>query len=126
MLIRAIALSLLGLGLLSAQPALADGMYCGSRLVSEGDSTGRVRGVCGDPAAANQRVELRTVRRYVDGPCVADRGAIRCGHVEEHTVQVTIDEWMYDFGPSVLVKTLTFEQGRLLRVESGGYGTKES
>jgi hypothetical protein len=41
-------------------------------------------------------------------------------------VQVTIDEWLYDFGPSVLVKTLTFEQGRLLRVETGGYGTKES
>lgn len=109
---------------LSAGSALADGMRCGSRLVSQGDSIGEVRSICGQPDATSQRKELRSVRRWVDGPCVNDRGTIRCGYLEERTVEVVIDEWMYDFGPSALIRHLTFEQGLLLNVATGGYGTK--
>ena len=37
---------------------------------------------------------------------------------------VVIDEWTYDLGTHSLVRYLTFEQGRLLRVATGGYGNK--
>lgn len=108
---------------LFAPAARAEGMRCGSRLVSDGDPMDRVRDVCGAPNAMRQRTELRTVKRYVSAPCVQDRGGVRCGYVEEQTVQVVIDEWTYDFGPSTLVRYVTFEQGQLLRVTTGGYGT---
>ena len=122
--VRSLSLLLALLGWIAAAPAHADGMRCGNRLVSDGDLTAEVRSRCGAPDAANQRVELRTVRRYVDGPCFNDRGTVRCGHVEERTIEVIIDEWMYDFGPHALVRYLTFEQGRLVRTATGGYGTK--
>jgi hypothetical protein len=112
-------------GLLSFSTAYADGMRCGTKLVSDGDSTFDVHSVCGAPDAASQRSELRTVRTYVNGPCFQDQGVIRCGRIEERVIQVTIDEWIYDFGPHNLVRYLTFEQGRLYRVATGGYGNKQ-
>jgi hypothetical protein len=107
---------------LVASQVQADGMRCGTKLASDGDSTHEVRSICGDPAAAQQRVEHRTVRRWVSGPCVQFQGQLQCGHMIEHTVQVVIDEWTYDFGPHQFIRYVTFEQGKLMSVVTGGYG----
>jgi hypothetical protein len=50
--------------------------------------------------------------------------ASRCTAFVEDTIQVPLDEWTYDFGPDRLVQYLTFEQGLLVRISSGGYGHK--
>jgi hypothetical protein len=93
------------------------GMRCGSRLVSEGDSTYRVRQLCGDPVSAVRRVEYRSIRvpiaRHPSGQGFA---------YGERTVEVVIDEWIYDFGPQKLVRHLTFEQDRLVNTTTGRYG----
>jgi hypothetical protein len=102
--------------------AFADGMRCGTKLVSDGDSLHDVRSRCGEPDHAERRVEKRTVRRWVQGPCLQDRGAVRCGQMVERTVEVVIDEWTYDFGPHKFVHYLTFEQDTLLTVRTGSYG----
>ena len=52
-----------------AGEAAAEGMRCGNRLVSKGDSTYEVRSRCGEPSDANRRVETRTERRRVRVPC---------------------------------------------------------
>ncbi len=109
--------------LLTSQ-AYADGMRCGSKLVSEGDSLYDVRSLCGIPDFTSQRVEYRTVRRIVNGPCFKQQGQLICGHVEEHSVEVQIDEWVYDTGSTRFIRTLTFEQGRLREVVTGRYGNK--
>lgn len=119
-----IRIALCTLVCLNAASAHADGMRCGSKLVSEGDSPYQVRTVCGSPDSENQWVEYRTMRRWVSTPCFQDRGVVRCGYVEELVVPVAVEQWFYDFGPHSLVRHLTFEQGRLLRVATGGYGTK--
>lgn len=106
--------------------AQADGMRCGSRLVSEGDLLYEVRQRCGDPDAMSQRVEYRTVRTFVNGPCYQEQGQLRCGQVIERTVEVVIDEWVYDKGEHKFVRYLTFEQGRLANVRTGRYGSKDS
>jgi hypothetical protein len=103
--------------------AAADGMRCGTRLVSDGDTTYQVRNLCGAPDQAVQRTELRTVSQWVDGPCLY-RGQVRCGSMVQYTVQVQVDEWLYDFGPHQLLRTLVFEDGRLIRLVTGGYGQK--
>ena len=45
--------------------------------------------------------------------------------MEEYTVEVTIDEWTYDFGSNRFLQFLKFEQGRLVRLQSGSYGQKD-
>lgn len=106
-------------GWLSAGSAQAD-TRCQGKLVSEGDPQYQVRNLCGSPDQATQRVELRTVRNTVLVPC----GRGLCNQVVEQTVQVVIEEWVYDLGPNNLIRFLAFEQGRLFRITTGGYGTK--
>lgn len=107
--------------MLGAGDAAAEGMRCGNRLVSKGDSTYEVRSRCGEPREATRRVETRSERRRVRVPC--GRGEARCDRVQEVTVDVVIDEWVYDFGPQTFVRYLTFVDGKLFRVNTGSYGS---
>jgi len=105
--------------------ASADGMRCGSRVVSSGDTLYAVRAVCGEPDAADRRVVTRTEVQRVKAPCFRDdRGAVRCERDTAVQVDVIIDEWTYDFGTQKFIRYLTFENGRLQRVATGGYGYK--
>jgi hypothetical protein len=115
------ALGALALGLAEAE-AEADGMRCGSRLIAAGDSTYTVKSRCGDPQDVSRRVETRTERRRVRVPC-GRGGEARCDSVQEVSADVVVDEWTYDFGPQRFVHFLTFLDGKLARVETGGYGT---
>lgn len=101
-----------------------DGMRCGTKLVSSGDSLLQVQDRCGAPDASAQRTELRIVRSWISVPCFKESNVIRCGQWVEQAVTIVIDDWTYDFGPSNLIRFLTFEQGKLQRVATGGYGNK--
>ncbi len=114
-------LAALGIAL-GADDAWADGMRCGSRLVSKGDSTYVVRSRCGEPDDATRRVETRTERRRVRVAC--GRGDALCDRVQEVSTDVVVDEWIYDFGPQQFVRYLTFFDGKLTRVETGSYGSE--
>ena len=107
--------------LTAAGDAHAYSMSCRNRIVSTGDSTYKVKGICGDPDDARQRVETRTVRRRVSVPCAQGY----CSVVVEDAVQVVIDEWTYDFGTQRFVRYLTFEQGILSKIDTGSYGYKK-
>jgi len=114
-------------GLPIAPLAHADGMRCGNRLISDGDLMYEVKNVCGAPDQATQRTERRIVSRAVQSTCYDARGqAYLCTTVVQEAIEVVLDEWYYDFGRSVLVKTVTFESGRLVRVVTGSYGTKDT
>jgi hypothetical protein len=104
--------------------ASADSLSCNNRIVSSGDSRYEVRSVCGEPDDAAQRVEYRSVKGRVSGPCVRDSGKLRCAQTREHVVEVVIDEWVYDFGRNRFIEYLTFEQGRLVAIRAGSYGHK--
>lgn len=123
----ALSLGLAALGALYTPLAHADGMRCGNRLISDGDLMYEVKNVCGVPDQATQRTERRIVSRAVQGTCYTPRGqAYLCTTVVQEAVEVVLDEWYYDFGRSVLVKTVTFESGRLVRIVTGSYGTKDT
>jgi uncharacterized protein DUF2845 len=117
------AVAVLSLG---AADVAADGMRCGQRLVSKGDTLYAVRAVCGEPDAADRRVVTRSEQRRVRGPCFKGRdGKLQCERIEEFLVDVVIDEWTYDFGTQRFVRYLTFENGSLARVATGSYGYKQ-
>ena len=116
-----VGLALLGL---EAPRAGADALRCGRKLISDGDTLYDVRSRCGEPDNKIQRVELRTVRQWLQGPCVGPDPR-NCGRVIERTIEVTIDEWIYDFGPHQFINYLVFEQGHLISIVSGKRGTKQ-
>ena len=106
----------------SLAPALSavhaeSGMRCGSRLVGEGDSTYLVRQRCGEPVEARSHTELRRIATGVRHP---ESGRFV---TVEHTVEVPVDTWLYDFGSHKVLRRVTFEHGRLVNVETEGYGS---
>lgn len=115
---------LLFAGLTTSASARADTIGCKGRIVGTGASRYEVRSVCGEPDDVSQRVEYRTLRGRVAGPCTRQGDRIVCSDTREHVIEVVIDEWLYDFGKNRFIQYLTFEQGRLVTVRSGGYGHK--
>jgi hypothetical protein len=126
---NATSLLVAGFLFLAGGRADADGMRCGNRLVSSGDSLYEVAQTCGDPDARENRVEYHTVRYSVPAPCPVGAGAPPpprggCRVIVEKTVSVVIDEWTYDFGKNRFIQRVRFEQGKLVSVASDGYGHK--
>ncbi|RYZ09543.1 MAG: DUF2845 domain-containing protein [Myxococcales bacterium] len=111
-------------GLTTSASARADSLGCKGRIVSSGDTRYEVKAVCGEPDDASQRVEYRTLRGRVAGPCTRQGDKIVCSQTREQVVEVVIDEWLYDFGRNRFIQHLLFEQGKLVSVTSGGYGHK--
>jgi len=85
---------------------------CEGRLVSMGASPWDVQSICGDPAQVNDSVEI------VLKPVYNPQGRV-AGHVP---VEVPKQVWTYNFGSSRLMYLLTFLEGTLVKIETGGYG----
>ncbi len=96
---------------------LALALRCQGRIVSLGDHALRVRNVCGEPTHIEIFQEVLPVLRY-DPHCFFVHHPF-CAH----TIYLTTEVWTYDFGPGRLVYFLTFRQGKLVHMETGGYGT---
>ncbi len=121
---KAGALALSVAALITSASARADTLSCEGRIVATGDTRYDVKSVCGEPDDAVQRVEYRTLRGRVSGPCARSDGKIICSQTREQVIEVVIEEWTYDFGRNRFVEYLTFEQGRLLSIRTGSYGRK--
>ena len=126
---KACAPVLLAIGLVLAVPLPAradasrtEGFRCGRRLVGTGDHMLEVRNRCGEPDFVTQRVEKRKVKVKVRRWIVDHVEEVS----EEDTVDVTVDEWTYDLGPERFVRYVAFENGRVVGVTTGNYGTKDT
>ena len=97
---------------LTALPAAADSMRCGSKLIAEEDSIEKVLYLCGEPASKYRTWIVRQPRYYVGSNEYSFPG-------EE---DVPVDLWTYDFGPNKLMMRLRFVAGRLESIETLGYG----
>jgi hypothetical protein len=85
---------------------------CNGRVVSEGASPWDIQVICGDPAQINDTIEI--VLKPVYGPH---------GRAEGHLpVGVPKQVWTYNFGSSRLMYILTFIEGTLVKIDTGGYG----
>jgi hypothetical protein len=96
------------------------GFRCGGRLIGLGDHAYDVQKKCGEPEAITQKLEKRKVknkvRRWTNG--------VAQDLTEEREVEVTIDEWVYDFGPHRFVRYVSFEDNRVVNIRSGERGRK--
>jgi hypothetical protein len=95
-----------------------DACRCGNKLVSTGDTKSEVLANCGPPAWAEERTEERIER--IHGGDYYDRGVLR--EPVYGKVQVNVDEWFYNFGPTRFMQVFKFENGKLVSIENGDYG----
>jgi len=102
----------------------ASGFRCGTRLVSEGDTRAEVIQKCGEPTFVDAWEEELIQR---------DFGAVRnydsrTGRYEESRepflvkIQVKIDLWTYNLGPTQFTRYLRFENGILKEISTGAKG----
>lgn len=82
---------------------------CSEQIVSIGDSKSDVLAKCGDPTWKDKRQEEFKEK--------LDSGL-------ERNVFVTIEEWTYNLGSNRFVRILTFRNGKLVDIKSGGYGSE--
>jgi Protein of unknown function (DUF2845) len=95
-----------------AMVGIAGALECGGRLVSIGNSPWEVQAICGAPAEIDDSVEIILKPAYDPS-----------GHVAGHwPIAVPKSVWTYNFGPSRLIYVLTFLEGKLAKMETGGYG----
>lgn len=94
----------------AAQPPIPRAR-CAERSFHEGDAVYDVLTRCGEPAFREVRLDVRARVSSDGGPVV-----------EAQSVTVAVEVWTYDFGPGTFVRHLTFEDGKLVRIETGSYG----
>jgi hypothetical protein len=91
---------------------IACALDCNGRVVSMGASPWDVQSICGDPEQVSETIEI--VLKPVYDPQ---------GHVAGHLpVGVPKQVWTYNFGSSRLMYILTFLEGMLVKIDTGGYG----
>jgi hypothetical protein len=106
--IAVVALTAVALG----AAGIVHALDCEGRLVSMGASPWDVQSICGDPAQVSDTVEI--VLKPVYDPQ---------GHVAGHVLAgVPKQVWTYNFGSSRLIYHLTFLEGTLVKIDTGGYG----
>ena len=90
-------------------------LRCQGRLVSIGDTAAEVREKCGEPHRLSFREEDRdtTVARIFDYETERYQAPVRVDK------PIRVEVWTYDFGSNRLLRTLHFENDRLIRIESG-------
>lgn len=88
-----------------ASPA-AFALRCGSRVISSGDQDFQVRSRCGDPIWIDEFIGVDVIgNRY-----------------SQQQIEVQVQVWYYNFGPSQLMRRLRFRNGVLADEETLGYG----
>lgn len=85
----------------------SDTLNCGDGLIDRGAYRAEVSARCGDPFWVNEWVESHVIGP--DGPV-------------ETAEQLRISEWYLHRGPNRLMRRLTFHNGRLVDIETLGYG----
>jgi hypothetical protein len=106
-----------------AQPSPAlSSMRCGNDLVGLGDHPIEVRAKCGEPAYVDERIVYHV--KKIDRKHPHARRAV---HVQKEThVPVSIETWVYNFGPNRFMREVWFVDGRLGEIRTLGRGFSET
>ncbi|AKQ70315.1 hypothetical protein A176_007227 [Myxococcus hansupus] len=94
----------------------AASLRCGRALVSDGALKSEVLAKCGEPEAKGFRTVTDSAGSVTPNP---NTGGVT---TERRSVSREYEEWTYNFGTRRLIQVVTFENGRLIDVQSAGYG----
>jgi hypothetical protein len=94
---------------------------CGNRLVKEGMAESQVIELCGEPESTRHlgyKLRPYIIKRPAGQSSLSGSRHIYAGFHEE----VLIKEMLFNFGPRKLMRVVRFEGGRMVTVETAGYG----
>ena len=91
----------------------ADSLQCGTTLVGTGDTRDQVMAKCGNPSDIERSTAFVQSMAWVNGVPVSAGNTL---------IEVPVELWLYNFGPSQLMRRLRFESGRVVLIEILGYG----
>jgi hypothetical protein len=111
---------LLALPLLAASVVPAFALRCGSELVVEGQTKFDVLLRCGAPAFVDGFNEYRAGAPNFVTPRPLD--SFDLTYPFPVSREVVIEQWVYNFGPTQLMPVLYFENSRLIKIGTLGYG----
>jgi hypothetical protein len=105
----------------------AFGFRCGRKIVTENMHEAQVIKACGNPTTSRHmgyavRGVHVPVRRTVSPGITVERFPGYGRFVEE----VVLTEYVYNFGPRKFMRRLMFEGGVLVKIETIGYGYRET
>ena len=109
---RAAALFVL-VAALAAFPAYADAVDCQGGAVFIGQTALDLLGKCGEPSWSDERIQERSTFVFDPSRQLS----------EVRKISVIVARWTYDFGPSRFIQTVTLEDGKVVAVDRGGYGS---
>jgi hypothetical protein len=98
---------------LAAGTVQADAFQCGSSLVATGDTRDQVAAKCGNPADVERSSVFVQSTAWVNGVPVSAGNTL---------IEVPVELWLYNFGPTQLMRRVRFESGRVVAIEILGYG----
>jgi Protein of unknown function (DUF2845) len=110
------AIIVIFLAIILVYPSIVPAFHCNGKFVSVGDSTEEVISKCGSPTSYEVWTEERLVRKVIRDNWTGTP------FVVPRIIEVPYAQWTYNFGPNRFIQYLTFEEGRLIKIESGSYG----
>lgn len=100
--------------------------YCDNYIIGEKDTAARVLARCGEPATATSwtEEESRGTQIYAGAPIRTRYGKIVLaqGSMQQQSIIHTVEEWVYNFGPSRFMYIVRFKDGRIVKIDRDGYG----
>jgi hypothetical protein len=99
--------------LTAAGAAQADAFQCGTALVGTGDTRDQVMAKCGNPSDVERSTVFVQSTAWVNGVPVSAGNTL---------IEVPVELWLYNFGPTQLMRRVRFESGRVVMIEILGYG----
>ena len=91
-------------------------------MVQVGDRKLEVANKCGEPDSIEQHFETRAVQSSVNADNRHSNNPLRYGQKYYTQVEISVEEWTYDFGRSRFGQLLRFENGVLTDITDLGRG----
>lgn len=95
--------------------SLADSMYCGNRLVTDGDTKPIVLLRCGEPFY-RETVGFLTFESRLKKFVHRKKDELKEGEFSSQST-VTVEKWYYNFGSNQFIRAVTFEGDTVVRIE---------
>lgn len=101
----------------------AQSLRCGETLITEGTTQAEVAARCGQPAQIDRQALYSEGAVGLPGGSAPGNGpGLLLGIVRRSGSEVSVEIWIYNFGPSRLMERIRFEDGVVAKIESLGYG----
>jgi hypothetical protein len=97
-------------------------LRCGHALVQVGDRKHDVVKKCGKPDAIDEHSEVRAVQNSATIASGYSNNALKFGQRYYGQIDISVEEWTYDFGRSRFQQLLRFENGVLTDITELGRG----